>query len=47
MECRSYGVIKLLENAMKVVVRFSEYKIQQQIGKRTTDAISVVSQMQE
>jgi len=31
MECGSYGVIKLLEHAMKVVERIFEHRIWQQI----------------
>jgi len=58
MECGSYRGIKLLEHAMKVVERFFEHRIRQQIevddmqfgflkGKGTTDAIFTVRQMQE
>ena len=58
IECGSYRGIKLLEHAMKVVERIFEHRIQQHIevsdmqfgfvkGKGTTDAISVVRQMQE
>ena len=58
MERGSYRGIKLLEHVMKVVERIFEHKIRQQVeiddmqfgfmkGKRTTDAIFIVSQMQE
>jgi len=58
MDCRSYGVIKLLERATKVVERIFEHRIRQQIdiddmqfgfmkGKGTTDTIFIVRQMQE
>jgi len=58
MECGSYRGIQLLEHAMKVVERIFEHRIRQQIevddmqfgfmkGKRTTDAIFAVRQMQE
>ena len=58
VECGSYRGIKLLEHAMKVVERIFEYRIRQQIdiddmqfgfmnGKRTTDAMFIVRQMQE
>ena len=58
MECGSYRKIKLLEHATKVVERIFEHKIWQQIevndmqfgfmkGKRTTNAIFTVQQMQE
>jgi len=58
MECGSYRGTKLLEHAIKVVERISEYRIRQQIevddmqfgfmkGKGTTDAIFTVRQMQE
>jgi len=58
IECGSYRGIKLLEHAMKVVKRIFEDRIPQQIdiddmqfgfmkGKGTTDAISIVRQMQE
>ena len=55
MEYGSYTGIKLLEHAMKVVEKISEYRIRQKIetddmqfvfmkGKGTTDAISIVRQ---
>ena len=58
MECGCYRGIKLLEHAMKVVKRISEYRIWQQIvtddmqfgfmkGKGTTDDIFMARQMQE
>jgi len=58
MECGSYRGIELLEHALKVVERSFEQRIRQQIdiddtlfafvkGKRTTDAIFIVRQMQE
>ena len=58
MECGSYGEIRLLEHAMKVVERIFEHIIRQQIeiddmqfgfmkGKGTTDAIFMARQMQE
>jgi len=58
MECGCYRGIKLLEHAMKVMERISEYRIRQQIeinnmqfgfmkGKGTTCAIFIVRQMQE
>jgi len=57
MEFESYRGIKLLEQAMKVVERIFELRIQQQIdkddmqfgfmeGKGTTDTIFIVRQMQ-
>ena len=58
MQCGSYRGIKLLEHAMKVVERFFEHRIRQQIviddmqfgfmkGKGTTDAIFMARQMQD
>ena len=58
MECGSYGRIKLLEHAMKVVERIFEHRIRQQVeiddmqfgfmkGKGTIDAIFIVRQVQE
>ena len=58
MECVSYGGIKLLEHAMKVVEMIFEHRLRQQIeiddvqfvlmkGKGTTDAIFMARQMQE
>jgi len=58
MECGSYGGIKLLEHAMKVVETIFKHRIRQQIdidymhfgfmkGKGTADAIFIVRQMQE
>jgi len=58
IECGFYRGIKLLEHAMKVVERIFKNRIWQQIdiddmqfgymkGKRTTDAIFIVRQMQE
>jgi len=58
MECGSYRGIKSLEHAMKVVERIFKLRIRQQIdtddmqfgfmkGKKTTDAIFIVRQMQE
>jgi len=58
MECGSYRGIKLLEHAMKVVVRIFEHRIRQQTeidnrqfgfmkGKGKTDAIFMARQMQE
>ena len=58
MECGSYRGTKLLEHAIKVVERISEYRIRQQIevddmqfgfmkSKGTTDAIFTVRQMKQ
>jgi len=58
MECQSYGGIKLLQYAVKVVKRIFEYRIQQHLdtddmqfgfmkGKGTTDTIFIVRQMQK
>jgi len=58
IECGSYKAIKLLEHAMKVIERVFERRIRQKVkidamqfgfmpGKRTTDAIFTVRQMQQ
>jgi len=58
MECGSYRGIKLLEHAIKVVERIFEHRIRWHIdiddmqfrlmkGRGTTDAIFIVTQMQE
>ena len=58
MECGSYEAIKLLEYAKKVIERVFERRIREKVkidamqfgfmpGKRTTDAIFTVRQMQE
>ena len=58
MECGCYRRVKLLEHAMKVVERIFGHRIRQRIhiddmqfgfvkDKGTTDAIFIVSQMQE
>jgi len=58
MECASYRKFKLLEHVMKIVERIFEERIRQEIGidnmqfgfmkgKGTTDAIFIVTQMQE
>jgi len=58
MQCCSYRGIKLLKHAKRVVERIFEDRIQQQIdiddmqfgfmkGKRTTNALFIVRQMQD